>query len=663
MIPFLGFLFYKLFLYKMIELGKGIYEHELLGLFWGYNPRNEEDRKVYDLLSRICRAWVIDRNRDNDHEIICDITLNSDEQEFVNAYNLTEHPNLEVRTRFMDVMMRFSKGRERLDRMRKTSDGYIALYKETGTVLYFVRAIEVRQSRLLYDESFMSGLSDMIVSSLIYPSWLVKVLNQVKLNVTDGLNNSYLRSIIDAYALVKSEDVHWRDQYWDMLYGIGYIDGDEWHYQKALNWESYADRIEANKKENVFNANYHAILQDAHNEMFHVKERHLDDYKRIRDKYNVAKRDFVEALSLFGVRFKYQVPDSVVEEIHKQMAALKFETLDEVLLSYLRIPFYPSWKKLVEKEVEKSKKQSDVIERFFPNSQTLDEEGNVSGISDFEHNQHIQVHRYIRATLMYQILCLYVRVEEHTLDYSEGLFYHILKECKPSFIEDDRVQVWAKAYLNYFNGDILVASHLLMPQLEHALHNLLEEIVDDVTMLNNDVQKEPTLMGILNQLRPYCNDTLYDELTMFLVDGNDVNYRNRLLHGLIGSMETLRHGHYLFYLSNLFFFTGKNFLIFGSNVHKTKQKGRRDRRATDTTKAVKMTQDERWLKRYEEVYSFIKLNKRNPSRHRIEEHDYLNWLKANRKILNAGRMKPERIEKFRKLLEMTEQYRRKNQYE
>ena len=31
----------------------------------------------------------------------------------------------------------------------------------------------------------------------------------------------------------------------------------------------------------------------------------------------------------------------------------------------------------------------------------------------------------------------------------------------------------------------------------------------------------------------------------------------------------------------------------------------------------------------------------------------LNWLKANRKALNAGKMKAERVEKFRKLLEMT----------
>lgn len=76
-----------------------------------------------------------------------------------------------------------------------------------------------------------------------------------------------------------------------------------------------------------------------------------------------------------------------------------------------------------------------------------------------------------------------------------------------------------------------------------------------------------------------------------------------------------------------------------------------------------MTQDERWLKQYEEVVGFIQTNKRNPSRHRIEEHDMLNWCKANRKALNAGKMKPERVEKFRKLLEMTEHYRRKNQYE
>ena len=75
-----------------------------------------------------------------------------------------------------------------------------------------------------------------------------------------------------------------------------------------------------------------------------------------------------------------------------------------------------------------------------------------------------------------------------------------------------------------------------------------------------------------------------------------------------------------------------------------------------------MTQDERWMAKYNEVVGFIESNHRNPSRHRLEEHDILNWLKANRKVMNAGKMKPERVEAFNKLLGLAVQYRRKNQY-
>lgn len=76
-----------------------------------------------------------------------------------------------------------------------------------------------------------------------------------------------------------------------------------------------------------------------------------------------------------------------------------------------------------------------------------------------------------------------------------------------------------------------------------------------------------------------------------------------------------------------------------------------------------MTQDERWIAKYNEVVEFIKTNHRNPSRHRIEEHDMLNWLKATRKRMNSGDLKPERIELFKKLLALMEQYKRKNQWE
>ena len=58
----------------------------------------------------------------------------------------------------------------------------------------------------------------------------------------------------------------------------------------------------------------------------------------------------------------------------------------------------------------------------------------------------------------------------------------------------------------------------------------------------------------------------------------------------------------------------------------------------------------------------IEREHRNPSRHRIEEHDMLNWLKASRKKMNAGELKEERLSMFKDLLALVEENKRKNQY-
>ena len=65
-----------------------------------------------------------------------------------------------------------------------------------------------------------------------------------------------------------------------------------------------------------------------------------------------------------------------------------------------------------------------------------------------------------------------------------------------------------------------------------------------------------------------------------------------------------------------------------------------------------MTQDERWMVRYNEVKGFIAASHRNPSKHRIEEHLMLNFIKHNRKLLNAEKLKAERVEMFNELLEL-----------
>lgn len=76
-----------------------------------------------------------------------------------------------------------------------------------------------------------------------------------------------------------------------------------------------------------------------------------------------------------------------------------------------------------------------------------------------------------------------------------------------------------------------------------------------------------------------------------------------------------------------------------------------------------MTQDEMWIEKWREVIDFMETNHRNPSKHRIEEHLMLNWIKHNRKLMNAGELKSERLEMFHELLAVGERYRRVNQYQ
>ena len=75
-----------------------------------------------------------------------------------------------------------------------------------------------------------------------------------------------------------------------------------------------------------------------------------------------------------------------------------------------------------------------------------------------------------------------------------------------------------------------------------------------------------------------------------------------------------------------------------------------------------MRQDERWMTRYKEVVSFIEANHRNPSKYVGAERELVNWTKQQRKLMNAGELKESRIGMFKELMELSERYKRVNQW-
>lgn len=68
------------------------------------------------------------------------------------------------------------------------------------------------------------------------------------------------------------------------------------------------------------------------------------------------------------------------------------------------------------------------------------------------------------------------------------------------------------------------------------------------------------------------------------------------------------------------------------------------------------------MERFEEAMRFVETNRRKPSRYIPEERNLRSWWKNTKKRMNAGELKPDRVEKFNKLLALAEENKHVNQY-
>ena len=79
-------------------------------------------------------------------------------------------------------------------------------------------------------------------------------------------------------------------------------------------------------------------------------------------------------------------------------------------------------------------------------------------------------------------------------------------------------------------------------------------------------------------------------------------------------------------------------------------------------KRSSMTQDERWNIWYDEVKSFVEENHSNPSKYVDSERGLRNWVKQQKKLMNAGALEGWRLKMFEEVLGAGERYRRVNQW-
>jgi len=76
-----------------------------------------------------------------------------------------------------------------------------------------------------------------------------------------------------------------------------------------------------------------------------------------------------------------------------------------------------------------------------------------------------------------------------------------------------------------------------------------------------------------------------------------------------------------------------------------------------------MTQEEKWMIHYNEVKTFIETYHRNPSKYVDSERGLRNWVKQQKKLMNAGALEGQRLMMINELLGLGEKYKRVNQYQ
>lgn len=125
---------------------------------------------------------------------------------------------------------------------------------------------------------------------------------------------------------------------------------------------------------------------------------------------------------------------------------------------------------------------------------------------------------------------------------SDGTWKDAIKELLNSgkFVPKDRIDIYEKAIISGFEGDMLVFSHLIIPQLENSVRSIFAENKLNITSVyQSGVQREKDLNDLLkdeNAEKIFGKDLLW-EMRSLLIAQSGPNLRNRICHGLMNPSE------------------------------------------------------------------------------------------------------------------------------
>lgn len=459
--------------------------------------------------------------------------------------------NIEVKARCCDILKKREKDKRAI--IIKASDAYLQVFRSTGDMDYLERAASIRSFKQVNNDDFLKvALTEISIKTLKYPFWLSNIV-KVLLKSYSVEKLSSLKVEIEKCVQEKRESKEYNKErdYIDILYLFNSVTKQEQHKLKALSFETEADEIWNNQGENTFYPNLPDLYHNAYQEINEINSIEPNIHKRILEKLIRANKYFVEILSKAGISYKMPFLEEEKKKIEKWIADEKWESSLDFIALLRNIPF--ASKENIEQYMNVSRKGSVLSSMMGTNR--LDDKGNTIGLDDPENSLRTEAHIYYRQKILYTLWMCIDKAANMKLLMEEDMLFYIMKNRMPYFLqEEDRLIFLAKGLMSGFNKDFMTASHILIPQMEWALRSIAEAHHGSLVKLEEERQEEATLGTILKQLGNVMHEEIRFEMESFLQSGIDVNFRNKLSHGLLSSFEVMQYGIFLWWLCIKLFF-------------------------------------------------------------------------------------------------------------
>ncbi len=513
-------------------------------------------RSGTNLLYKICDKNLC--NLDNKEISISKLKLSDLEKNIIIENDWINSPNSEVKARCLDVLRNHCKS-NKPEIVKDASNAYLDAYSQTKKYDFLIRAITIRDFKEVKDIAFVQTVINYL-SDKFPPYWFNMAITHLLESYTYAELAELVPKVKQFCEECRSEQKFDKErEYVRSLILLNAIDDNESSKLLALSYESEADELKNKETPDNYFFETPNLYQKAFNNIKEIKTNNLELYERIRGKYISKKEHFAKLRSKYGNKMSHEVDEDSKQKIDaycRDITVTDIEDAIRLLRDYIIIPSY----EMIEKFMSERKKKYLYVSMLSREHQ--DHRGNTIGFADCETAQRIEAHQFFRKGIQYEIRVLFnIFWKTNVREQHEKLIRYI-EQNKPDFIEESRVFFWTKGIINGFNGDFVSVAHILMPQLERALHNIAENKYRVITKLDKKRQEEPTLSSILDLLVGVLEEETLFEFKSFLQEGCDINFRNRLAHGLISVDEVNCYGVYLWWLCIKLYFGG---IVFNYN--------------------------------------------------------------------------------------------------